>query len=148
VTPMELPDHLYTFLAAWLFFVITNSSKIIILAKSNSHRSAAERKEVERGLRRAVFIELLVFVPASAGLVLLLAPLATNSRVLQESVFFNMAGSRRAFYALLGLISYGFPFETVRYFVTRRAVKILKAALSADDEPSNNNPRKRPGPRD
>lgn len=36
----------------------------------------------------------------------------------------------------------------LRYLVTRKAVKTLKAAFSADDEPSNNTSRKRPGPRD
>lgn len=65
-----------------------------------------------------------VFVPASAALLLLILPLVMPTSL--------AAAHLRATFVLLGVVSYGFPFATVKTIVTRVALNTLKefAALS------------------
>jgi len=98
--------------------MLVKSGDLKNLAKRNGQRTAAERQRVTRGLLRSLLLECLVFVPASAILLLLLAPLMVSATTTTERI--------RAVHVLLGIVSYGFPFATVRTIVTRTALNTLK----------------------
>lgn len=117
-------DHpwLITLAASELFLVIVRSKDITILFKKSTQRTNEERLNVERGLLRSIILELLIFAPASSALVLLLLPLI-HSRF--DSLF-NSPSTAIAAYALVGLVSYGFPFAAVRRIATTVALNTLK----------------------
>jgi hypothetical protein len=122
VFPLTSHPTLITLIASELFLVIVRSGDISVLAKTDSQRTADERAKVSGGLLRSLVLEFFVFVPASAGLVLLLLPLV-KTRL--EGLFSSPNGVA-GFYALLGLVSYGFPFALIRRAVTRIALVTLK----------------------
>jgi hypothetical protein len=113
-------------LSAELVFVLTRAQDILVVCKARKQRTAGEKGRVDAGLRRGLSIEFLVFVPASACLVLLLSPLFLE----------RVAGSadRSAVYALLGVVSYGFPFTGLKRVVTTMALRTLRdfAAITAE----------------
>lgn len=115
--------------AAELFLLLAKGEVIKTLAKRRSQRTAAENRAASQGLARGLAIELLVLVPASVCLFqLTLLPL------LKEFLLrpgFNEA----SFYALTGVVSYGFPFATVRRIVTRLALKTLQEFSSLVAQP-------------
>ena len=121
--PGLIPEG-YAFVSAGLFFLVFRSKDVQTIVKSRSQRTKVERQHVERGLRRSLFLELLVCVPASTGLLLLIAPLITPANIAKGPEL------QPAFYALLGLVSYGFPFATIRALVTRIALNTLKEFAS------------------
>lgn len=108
----------FTFVSAELLFLLVRSSDIIVLVKSDRQRSNREKHRARRGLLRAVLLEATVFVPASATLLLLTAP------QLFPAALSTTGG--RANYALLGILSYGFPFATLRAMITRIALNTLR----------------------
>lgn len=125
--------------SAELVFVLVRSRDIQTLFKRPTQRSTKEQYQIGRGLGRSLVLEFLVFVPVSAVLVLLVAPLALPEDLLSPG------GSRvSATYAALGIASYGFPFVTIRRAVTRIALNTLKEfaeivpdePTDSDDEPS------------
>ncbi|HTU43959.1 MAG TPA: hypothetical protein VMF91_02785 [Bryobacteraceae bacterium] len=106
---------------------MARSDDIKILAKRDNQRTPIERKQVERGLRRGVVLDLVLFAPASVCLLYLAFSPVVEAR-------FPVPWRATAF-ALLGVISYGFPFATVRRFVTRLTLGIIqKFALVMHDE--------------
>lgn len=112
-----------TLVSSELFLVIVRSREISILAKRQSQRTDDEQSQVSRGLLRSLVLESILFVPASAILVLLtIVPLAAakfpSVFVSHDEVF--------AFHAGLGIMSYGFPFAAFRRIVTRIALNTLK----------------------
>ena len=113
-------------LSAELVFVLTRAPDILVVCKSRKQRTSGERVRVDAGLRRSLIIEFLVFVPASAALVLLLAPLYLG----------RVPGSadRSEVYALVGVVSYGFPFAGLKRVVTNMALRTLRdfAAIAAE----------------
>lgn len=124
-----------TYASAILLFLIVRSTDLIVLAKTDAQRTKDERFRVSRGLARSLFLELLIFVPASATLLLLLVPFLLPALPLS---------AQRAFasHAVIGLVSYGFPFSAVRQLLTRVALNTLKEfatlqpqATSTKDEP-------------
>jgi hypothetical protein len=120
----QLPPWSLTLLAAELFFVLVRSKDITTLVKRPLQRSVHEQHRFARGLLRSVVLEMAVFVPASAALLLLISPLFVWPSVI--------APHPHAAFTLLGIASYGFPFATVKRFITRAALNTLKefAALS------------------
>jgi hypothetical protein len=112
-------------LCAEMFFILTRYSDILLLATNAGQRNKVEEARISRGLGRSIVLEMLVFVPISAILffvairpfVLSLEPL----RIRSVNGDFAMAlnGS-------MGIISYGFPFVTVRRVVTLIALNTLK----------------------
>jgi hypothetical protein len=123
---------LITLAASELFFVVLRSGDISILCKSKIQRSNEEQAKVSRGLMRSLVLELLVFVPASAALLLLLLPLIKG----RMSGLTNTTDGIIGTYAFLGLVSYGFPFALLRTMVTRIALSTLRefAALQSYDK--------------
>jgi hypothetical protein len=111
------PPWLYTFLAAELFFLLVSSNDLKKLIKRAEQRTPSEQKTVTRGLSRSLLLECIVFVPASAVLLLLMAPLVTWKAP---------SGQEAAMHALFGVVSYGFPFAAVRKFVTNVALNTIK----------------------
>ena len=130
-------DHLdptcVLFICAELTLVLVRSKDIKILALSPGQRSKAEQNMVDRGLRRSIILEGLVFVPASAILVLLcIVPLIGTIPLAAEL-------PRHVPYALFGTASYGFPFAAIRRSVTFVGLNTLKqfaliAAGEVDDD--------------
>ena len=123
----ELPPWIVTFLSAELFFLLIRSSDIKTLAKRPAARTDNEIYRATHGLRTALLLECLLFVPASALLLLLIAPLIL-SPVLSPARL-------NAVHAALGIASYGFPFGAVRALVTRAALNTLKEFASITRPP-------------
>ncbi|MCX5645003.1 MAG: hypothetical protein NTZ17_10020 [Phycisphaerae bacterium] len=114
---------------AWLLFLVVRSGDITIVVKSKEERTGDEQKRVARGLLRSILLEALLFVPASATMVLLLAPLLVPERLKAVTI------PQVSLYAALGLISYGFPFASVRHMITRIALRTLQEFAAITQEP-------------
>jgi hypothetical protein len=113
-------------LSALAFSVLARSREILVLVKPESQRNPQERSEVHRGLARGVVFEFLIFVPLSTALtVLILPPLILEQQAVKTFVFASRENSI-CFEALLGVLSYNFPFAAVRRFVTRVAFRTLQ----------------------
>lgn len=118
-----LSSILIAFVCAELSFILVRSQDIQIILKSQMQRTNIEQYQVDRGLGRSLLLELLLFVPASVTLVLFIAPLLSDYIIKAEE---PTSSQHRMFYALLGMISYGFPFATLRRVLTRIALKTLQ----------------------
>lgn len=116
----QLASGIALYGCAWLLFLVVRSRDITVLVKSRAQRTAGERKRVACGLLRGMALEIFLFVPASATIVWLIAPLFLPDRLTAAGV------PRTSVYACLGLISYGFPFASVRHMVTRIALRTLQ----------------------
>ena len=133
----EVSLHVISLLSAELLLLLSRSADVVILAKRFDQRSARETHRVVRGLARALILESVVFVPASVTLLLLLSPLVIGPKLLPSVPI----------YAALGLVSYGFPFVTVKVVITRVALNTLRefAALApsaVEEELSSGHERK------
>jgi hypothetical protein len=132
---ISIPPALFIFISAELLFLVVRSEDIRILSKTESQRTQSERSRVQRGLGRSIILEMIVFVPASAGLVLLASPLLfANKLLLANKVDVSLLP---AYYAILGIASYGFPFATIRTFVTRIALQTLREFAQLQPEEVN-----------
>jgi hypothetical protein len=118
---MVFYPEIFTVLAAELTFITVRSEDILIVTKLSRQRTALEQTRIERGLRRSLVFELLLFVPVSAGLLIILSPIILPMQLtsLQET-------RSAAVHAALGVLSYGFPFATIRQIMTRIALNTLK----------------------
>jgi hypothetical protein len=110
------------FTCAWLAFLLTRSPEIRMLVKTETHRRDDENSEVQNGLRRTLLYDAFVNVPAGVLLLLILFPFVSDRLLKINSTLY-------AWYGLLGLISYGFPFITVRQTVTKIALTTLLTTL-------------------
>ena len=106
-----------TFVAAELLFLLVRSQDILAVSKKQAQRTAMENERCKRGLLRAVLIEAIVFVPASATLLLMI----TSSLTAKWVAHFGDST-----YALLGVASYGFPFAAVKAFVVMTVLTTLR----------------------
>ena len=125
-----IPSQLYIFVSAELLLVLMRSKDIQVLAKAHSQRTQPQQESISRGLIRSLVLESVLFVPVSAGLVLLTVAPFLSGKILSIGV------PAYACYSLLGLISYGFPFAIIRHVVTRTALKTLNefAAIASENE--------------
>jgi hypothetical protein len=126
---MDTTDLLFTLLGAWLFALLFKGRDIIALSKTATQRTAEEKKKVKEGLFRALLIEVFLLVPASAVLILIILPFLLKILGYATSVTNLLSQSselRRGFYALVGILSYNFPFATVREIATRVALNTLR----------------------
>lgn len=115
---MALNPKIWTFVAAELIFVLARSRDIVVIFKSRPQRTKEEQHRVDRGLVRSILLEACFFVPASAWLLILIAPSLLPNRWFE--------GNRiTAMYSTLGVVSYGFPFATIKRMITRLAFKTL-----------------------
>lgn len=103
--------------------VLVRQREILVMCKKSGQRTKLERYQVERGLRRSVLLEVALFVPVSVTLVQLIVRPPLFDKGLVKSFAANYPVS---FCALLGTISYGFPFAALRRFVTKVALETLK----------------------
>ncbi len=105
---------------AWLFFLVFRSGDITTIVKSKKQRTPDEQKRVSGGLLRSILLEVFLFVPASATIILVIVPL-----LLRHTLEVSTLPQVRL-YGALGLVSYGFPFVGVRRMVTRMALRSLQ----------------------
>jgi hypothetical protein len=107
-----------TVASAELIFLLTRSADITVVLKRSRQCTDDELLRIDRGLHRSLLTEGLLFVPASAALLLLVSPLLFRATPwLTPSV---------ASYALIGLVSYGFPFGALKRVVSRIAMNTLR----------------------
>lgn len=116
---LKSQPELVTLVVAELFFIVAKSQDIKVIIKRKIQRTHNEQLMIMRGLRRDVFLDLLLFVPFSAILLLLITPLFIGN------ILANIKLSQYwyAFYSLLGLICYGFPFSAVVKLVRQIAIR-------------------------
>lgn len=129
---MGITDILFAFVGAWLTAILARRKDILILAKNELQRTSEEKKSIKGGLRRGLWLEFLLFAPASTALILLLLPLflryvpvkfpgaslaRMTTQAASESV--NSIELRRAGYTLVGVIGYVLPLATIKYLVIR-----------------------------
>jgi len=130
----EAGNLLVTLACAELFLVLVRYREINILAKRSSQRTSAEQRELGRGLARALLLELLVFIPASV----ILAWIAIRPWFMRISIVrWASAGSAFLPDAWLGIISYAFPFATVRRVITRVALNSLNGFAATGSRSGN-----------
>jgi len=124
--------------AAELLLVLVRTREIVIITKAPNQRAAKEQTEIDRGLIRSVVLEALLFVPVSVILLCL-----TVRPVLADSGFLKLWAATHPipFEAMIGLISYGFPFAMIRRLVTTIALQTLKnfAEISIKEDDSRPN---------
>ena len=118
---MKIPSETFTFLAAELIFLVVRSNDIKVIFKKKEHLSKQEIQKIKRGLRRSILLELILFVPVSAFLIILLEPILSIYQEKQQDL-----SKIRAYYSLLGIISYGFPFASLRRVVTQFTLATIK----------------------
>lgn len=103
--------------------LLSHKKDIMILAKNKKQRTKKENLRVTHGLSRAIIVEFFLFVPFSVILFrVILFPFlkAKALSICQElDIGFNII------YALMGICSYGFPFEIIH----KAIVKIAKTAI-------------------
>ena len=130
----DFPPQAATFLAAELLCLVIRANDIQVLVKRKPQRIQSEQRRVERGLLRSLVLEILVFVPASAYLILLIEPLILPEHWTGEGV------PKIAVYSTLGLVSYGFPFAAFRRVMTHLALKTLQefASITGDSHGGSN----------
>ena len=125
----RMGDSLITLGCAELLFLLVRSKNILIAVKRENQRSTSEKLEIKQGLCRALWLEGLVFVPASSVLAILVIKAFLTKAGLPAWI-----GNQQSFDGLLGIASYGFPFATLRAVVTRIALGTLKefAAIATE----------------
>ncbi len=108
-----------TLLSAELLFFLVRNKEIMVVLKTAAQRTKIEQLQVNRGLVRSLLLEILLFVPASAALMLILIrPFILPHISSDKDVILATHG-------LMGVTSYGFPFGTVRAVMTRLSLKLL-----------------------
>ncbi len=127
VAPMPF-NEIVTFVSAELIFVLSRSSEIQIAAKGDKQRTSGERERIKHGLARSLLLEAVVFVPASAVLLLLVSPLLVteSASVLTRNIHLR--------HALIGILSYGFPFVFLKRVLTRIALSTLREFVKLTPE--------------
>lgn len=126
---MELTNTLFALLGAVLFAMLFRGKDLITLSKKKTQQTPEEREKIKAGLARGLALEFFILVPASTLLTLLILPFLLQILPRSDSIETILAKSldiRRSFYVALGMISYNFPFATVRQIVTRIALNTIK----------------------
>jgi hypothetical protein len=77
----DWPVEIFALVAAELLFLIVRSRDVVILFKSQAQRTTSEAAVVKRGLGRSLCLEMIIFVPASTGLLVLIAPAIIGERI-------------------------------------------------------------------
>jgi hypothetical protein len=116
---------LISLVCAECLLILTSSNKLTTILKSPAQRSAGEKKQIAGGLRREFFGEFVIFVPVSVFLA---------SVVLRPLMGSLSAIPQLAQDGLLGVVSYGFPYKTIKAWVVRACIRFLKEAISVADK--------------
>jgi hypothetical protein len=106
--------------------ILASTKSITICIKRPGQRTPAESKLVARGLVRELLCEVLIFVPVSVVLAsIVVRPILAKIPALSDA---NVDG-------MVGMISYGFPYRTLKMWALRACAKFLKeAAVVADQQ--------------
>jgi hypothetical protein len=117
--------------AAELLLILMRTREIIIISKAPHQRTSEEQFQVERGLKRQVALEILLFVPVSVFFMSLFM-----RNVLAELAAFKVLHTAHpvSFDAMIGSISYGFPFAGIRQWIVGMAIRGLEDILTASRE--------------
>jgi hypothetical protein len=127
----DAADFAVAWTAAELLVILVRYRELNILIKARQQRTSLEQRETERGLLRGVILEVLLFAPASVVLMwMAMRPVLLKSTFLLSI----QQTSAKAFDAWLGILSYGFPFVTLRRLVTRIALNTLREFASVAKE--------------
>jgi hypothetical protein len=105
--------------------ILTSVDTLKIAVKRSDQRTSGERKRVSHGLFREFIGEFFIFVPVSVVLAMI---------VLRPFLLRIPALPQDAADGLLGTISYGFPYRTLKHWVLRAAVKFMKEAVEVADK--------------
>jgi hypothetical protein len=124
---VTLPAELWVFLSAWLYFIVSKSAEI-----RDVLRSTERLTDQQRELRRRLSLEFFLFVPASASLLLIIAE-PTALSIPWSKVALTSPSVQKAFYAGIGIVSYGFPFASVRRMIQGMALDAVRQILSHID---------------
>ena len=116
-----------------MFFLLIKSKDIIIIFKRKLQRTEEEKSRIEHGLIKSLLLEIFIFIPIS----IFLFHLAIMPFIIDKLL--SIKYSISAWYALMGIIAYGFPFATVKGFVTKMALNTLIefAKIAEHSEKSN-----------
>lgn len=105
--------------------ILTSVDTLKIALKRVDQRTPGERSRVSHGLFREFVGEFFVFVPVSVVLAMIvLRPFLLKIPVLPPD----------AVDGLLGTISYGFPYKTLKHWVLRATLKFMKEAVAVADK--------------
>src|SRR5262249_54878539 len=102
--------------------------EIIIILKSDSQRTQVEKTSIKRGLKRSLIMELLLFVPVSVLLLIFITPAAFLYKITDDQL------SPPTLYAFIGMISYGFPFSTIKTKITNTLCRMLRESAPTQEE--------------
>lgn len=107
-----------TLLSAELFLVLVRHNDLKSILKKGSQRTTAEKHLIKNGLTRSFILEILIFVPSSSILLLITIFPLFNNYISSKLPFYSI-------YALFGILSYGFPFASIKNIITKIALKSL-----------------------
>jgi hypothetical protein len=128
----EWPPQCTLFVAAFLTCLLARAKDFTTALKTDSQRTPDERRSIKGGLGRSLFFDLGLGVPASGLLILLVSPVVTTH-------IEWMKDNPNAGFAILGIMSYGFPWVAFRRFVVRIVLhsfqEMLEIFSSEMDEP-------------
>lgn len=133
-------ESLATLGGAWLFFLVMNGGILKLLVKNTSQRLPEEQKRIELGLLRETVIEFFLLVPASAALLVMIKPFLIRTIPALGALSTGSAPERIALHAIIGIVSYSFPFGALR----ERISKAIQVGLTGSaDPPAPRPPRPR-----
>ncbi len=135
-----MSPSLISLCTAELFVFLVRNREIQVIFKKAKQRTVPERYQVEHGLVRSLILEFILFVPASVTLVyVVLRPFLEN--IFANILLVKSGDVRIAFYGVLGIVSYGFPFATIRRIITSVALNTLKnfAQIVIEHDPADGN---------
>jgi hypothetical protein len=138
---LTITDILFSLLGAWLFSLLFRGKDLVSLAKKEDQCTQEEKEKIKMGLVRSIVIEFFILVPASTTLILLILPLLLQifaRSIATEYSFMKSVDQRRAFYVMIGIISYNFPFAAVRQIATRIALNTIKEFYNQQFQPELN----------
>jgi hypothetical protein len=119
-------ESLATLAGAWLFFLVMNASTIKLLAKKVAQRLPEEQDRIDCGLVRETAVEIVLLVPASAGLLIMIKPLLIKAIPSFAALAMGPPPERIALHTIIGIVSYSFPFAALR----DRISSAIQAALT------------------
>jgi hypothetical protein len=110
--------------AAEAALMLTRAETIKVCFKSKRQQTAGEKQRIARGWFREYLAEAILLVPVSVGLgILILRPFVLRWTSAEPLVVD----------AIVGLVSYGFPYSIFKAWAVRSAIKMLKEASSIAD---------------
>ena len=105
--------------------IFSNTQKLTILFKAPAQRTPGEKKLVSRGLGRQLFLAGFLFVPVSV---------IVGSLIVRPVIGRGLPSGGSLTDALVGLVSYGFPYASVKAWVIRTSARFLRDAADVADK--------------